>query len=82
MIMKLLACSRGNPKRLLVPIHEFEFNGSAVRVRNFASRQFGARQGVLRKMQRPSRRAMSPVPAAAWSWEWSAMGKRIESVSR
>jgi hypothetical protein len=66
MIMKLLDYSIDNPKRLFVPVNEFEFDGFAVRVRHFASRQSKPSPTALRLRQRRSRSAwpISPVLSA------------------
>jgi hypothetical protein len=50
-IMKFLTNSRGNPKRLFVPINQFEFRSFTMQVRQVVSR---APRGIFRISQRPS----------------------------
>jgi hypothetical protein len=64
--MKFLTNSSGNPKRLFVPINEFEFNSFTVRVQRLAFRPSKAPGGVFRITQRNGKSlwATSPIPAA------------------
>jgi len=50
--MKLLTHSTSNSKRFFIPIRKFEFKSFAVRVRQMAGRQSGARQSTFRMSQR------------------------------
>ena len=55
MIMKLLTCSRGNPKRLFVPIHELECKSFVVPIRHISSRQAGTSRRCFLRGRRPRR---------------------------
>jgi len=62
--MKLLTRSTGRPKRLFVPINEFEFNSFGVRVMSLAMGEPKAPRVDFRRTRPYSRSlwAMSPVP--------------------
>jgi hypothetical protein len=64
--MKFLTNSNDSPKRLFVPINEFEFNSFAVRVRRLASRHSKAPQGVFRINQRHGVCSMEFRLQAVW----------------
>jgi len=66
MIMKFLTSSFEDPRRLFVPINEFEFSSFAVRVRRLSIRQVKAPRAVFRITRRRSRNfwSMAPLPAA------------------
>jgi hypothetical protein len=58
--MKLSTDSLLNPKRLFVPINDFEFNTFVVRIRRLASRTSRAPEGVFT----PERRGTNFFPKA------------------
>ena len=64
--MKFLTSSLEDPRRLFVPINEFEFNSFAVRVRHLAMRQVKSPSRVFGITRRHSRNfwALPPIPAA------------------
>jgi hypothetical protein len=66
--MKLSGCSILNPKRLFVPVNEFEFNTFVVRIRRLASRASRAPEDALTPerpatypFQKPSPRFFKPA---------------------
>ena len=61
--MKLWTDSLLNPKRLFVPVNEFEFNTFVVRVRRLASRPTKAAQDVLPQRRSRSFWVLSPIAA-------------------